>query len=55
MTNAWTERQEAKRATIKRNLERRTKRTNKEQLDELDRRLGKGVGAKKERARLIEE
>ena len=31
----------------------RAKRTNQEQLSVLDKKLGKGIGAKKERARLI--
>jgi hypothetical protein len=43
-----------KRAMVERLAAERAKRSNKEQLAVLDARLGKGQGAKKERARLNE-
>lgn len=52
MNKAWTEKQEHKREIIEENAKARAARTPAQQLAELDRRLGKGVGAKKERARL---
>jgi hypothetical protein len=54
MSNPWFERQEEKRAIREENAAARAKRTNKGQLEALDHRLGKGVGAKKERVRLSE-
>jgi hypothetical protein len=50
--NKWQERQEEKRALAEENRHNRASRSAKEQLAELDFRLGKGVGAKRERARL---
>lgn len=49
----WTERQEIKMETVKLNQEARAKRSPEEQLDVLDKKLGKGIGAKKERAKLL--
>lgn len=43
------------REQAKERQEARDKRTAQEQLDLLDKRLGKGVGAKRERARLAQE
>ena len=45
-------RKEAKREGAKKRQEERDKRTNDQQLEVLDRKLGKGQGARKERARL---
>ncbi len=44
--------EQVKRATIEKNIVERAKRTNVQQLAELDKRLGAGVGAKKERTKL---
>lgn len=52
---AWTERQENKREIRESNLAERAKRSPKQQLAVLDRRLGKGIGAKRERAKLAKE
>jgi len=43
---------DVKRAEAKERTEARSKRTPQQQLDLLDQRLGKGVGAQKERAKL---
>lgn len=43
----------ARREIAQKNLETRTKRSSKEQLDILDKKLGIGIGATKERARLV--
>jgi hypothetical protein len=43
---------QVKRGTIQTNIERRASLSPTQQLKELDKRLGVGVGAKKERARL---
>lgn len=51
----WQEKQAAKLATLKDNQEARAKRTPQQQLDLLDAKLGEGVGAKKERARLLKK
>lgn len=48
----WAARQTLKRETVTKNQEARSKRSPKEQLALLDERLGAGVGAAKERARL---
>jgi|GEM_PF-2529952 len=50
--NKWQERQEEKRQIIEENQTARLNRSAKEQLARLDARLGKGVGAVKERAKL---
>ena len=50
--NLWQERQAEKKQIMEDNLHARRSRGAKEQLAILDSRLGKGVGAKKERARL---
>lgn len=52
--NTWQERQEDKKEIRESNAKQRAARTNQQQLAELDRRLGVGVGAKKERKRLSE-
>lgn len=44
--------EQVKRATIQKNIVERAKRTNAQQLVELDKRLGIGLGAKKERTKL---
>ena len=49
----WSERQKKKAETITLNQEARASRTPEGQLDVLDRKLGKGLGAKKERAKLL--
>ena len=49
----WSERQKEKAEIIKLNKEARIKRIPEEQLDVLDKRFGKGIGAKKERAKLL--
>lgn len=54
MKNPWFERQAEKKALIEENLHARKNRSAKQQLEELDFRLGKDVGAKRERARLNE-
>lgn len=41
-----------KRATIQKNIAERAKRTSAQQIAELDKRLGVGIGAKKERTKL---
>ena len=50
--NKWQERQEEKRELAEENAHKRRGRSAKEQLSELNFRLGDGVGAKRERARL---
>ena len=45
-------RKEARRAAAEEMAEERSKRSSKEQLALLDQRLGKGMGARKERAKL---
>jgi len=50
--NKWQERQEEKRTLAEENRTARDARSAKEQIAALDHRLGKGVGAKKERYRL---
>ncbi len=49
----WADRQNIKAETILRNQENRSKRTPQEQIDFLDKKFGKGLGAKKERAKLL--
>ncbi len=44
---------QVKQATVVRNIEERSKRSNAQQIAELDKRLGVGVGAKKEREKLL--
>jgi len=51
----WDDREKAKQERIERNLTARAARTPQQQLDRLDKLLGKGVGANKERARLLKE
>ena len=53
--NRGRERREQLRAIADENAEARASRTNKQQLAMLDKRLGKGIGAKKERKRLAEK
>ena len=50
--NNWGMKQEVKSEDREERLVARAKLSNKQQLKALDARLGKGVGAKKERARL---
>lgn len=52
MSNPWFERQEEKKALAEENAKKRANRSAKQQLEELDFRLGKGIGAKRERDRL---
>lgn len=52
MTNPWFERQAEKKAIAEENINKRKNRSAKQQLEELDFRLGKGEGAKRERKRL---
>lgn len=54
-TNRSMERREQLRVIADENTEARASRTDKQQLATLDERLGEGVGAKKERARLAEK
>ena len=51
----WNERQEKKQEIVSNNHEARSKRSPEEQLHILYQRLGKDQGAKKERARLLNE
>lgn len=51
----WDDRQKAKLAKADDNKLAREARTPQQQLDRLDKLLGEGVGAKKERARLLKE
>ena len=53
--NRGRERREQLRAIADENTEARASRTDKQQLATLDKRLGKGVGAEKERARLAKK
>ena len=50
---SWTERQNEKAETMERNLGSRFKRSPEDQIAILDERLGKNIGARKERARLL--
>jgi hypothetical protein len=50
----WHERQEDKKELMEENAKKRAARSDAQQIEELDFRLGKGEGAKKERARLAE-
>lgn len=52
MKNTWFERQAEKKAIAEENINKRKNRSAKQQLEELDFRLGKGEGAKRERKRL---